>query len=184
MADTIQRALAGAEDFLWGYGSVNQTRNGSTVPIARINISHIPYKGTTAGLDLVTTDEVIQAPIQRGLYDFSVDGGAIGDFDLFYIPDNSTIINAWYEIITPFTSAGLATVALGIATDGAAEILDAKAFDDATWMTSGYHDTLVFPRAANFTTKTTAQRNVNLSIATAALTAGKMYVWCQYITSV
>lgn len=181
---TITKALAGVEDLLLGVGSVNQTRNGSTVAISKINASEIPYSGNTAGVDLITTKERIDSFGNSGDYTFANDTGAVGSYTLFTIPDNTTIVEAWYEVVTAPTSAGLATISLGVETDGADEILSAKAFDDSIWMTEGYHDTLVFPRAANFTTKTTAERNVVLTIGTADLTAGVIYVWCRYITSV
>jgi hypothetical protein len=179
---TITRALAGSEDLLLGVGSVDQSRNGSTIPITKINANNIPYEGNTEGVDLIQTKAVIQAPIKRGVYDFATDGGSIGDFVLGYIPDNSTIIKAWYEIITEFTSAGLATVAVGVDTDDSAGIVAATAFDNAVF-DAGYHDTLATGVSASYTTKSTAIRNVNMSVATADLTAGKMYVWFQYITS-
>jgi len=179
---TIQRALIGKEDLLLGSGSVTQTRNGASVPIEKINISHIPYEGNILGIDLVNTKEVIQAPIKRGVYDFSTLGGAIGDIPLLFIPDNSTVIKAWYEVITPFTSAGLALVNLGVEVDDVEGLVAIKAFDNAQYL-AGYHGCNPNGDVGDFTTKTTDKRYINLTIADAALTAGKLYVWCQYITS-
>lgn len=47
MADsrTIQKALGGAEDLLFGQGAVSQTRNGQTVSISKINADTIPFSG-------------------------------------------------------------------------------------------------------------------------------------------
>jgi hypothetical protein len=57
----IQKALAGAEDILFGEGTVSQSRNGETVTISKVNATNIPYSGEDATfqsikdqIDLVT----------------------------------------------------------------------------------------------------------------------------------
>jgi hypothetical protein len=54
--------------------------------------------------------------------------------------------------------------------------LGATAYNNAAF-TTGYHDAVPNGAATNFTTQTTAKRAVVLTIATAALTAGKIKVW-------
>lgn len=182
MPRTITRALIGKEDLLLGVGSVSQERNGSSIPITKINAGEIPFEGNVAGVDLYSIKDVISAPLKYGSYDFDTDGGVVGDIALLEIPDNSTITRSWYEIIIPFTSAGLATVALGIASDDTEGLVEAVDFDNAMF-TAGYHGTNANNDPNNFTTKTTAKRNVVLTIGTANLTAGKLYLWCEYVTS-
>lgn len=117
------------------------------------------------------------------VYDFAVHGGAISTINLEYqLPDNSSISRAWYEVIAPFASAGAATVAFGVATDDAAGLKAATAYNDASY-SSGYHDFAPDGTAATFTNKTTAARRVVMTIAGAALTAGKVRVWFEYVTS-
>jgi hypothetical protein len=120
------------------------------------------------------------------LYDFAVDGGTIGDKVLGQLPDNSTITEAWYEVITEFTSGGAATVAFGVDTDDAAGLKVATAFDNANYKIAGgsgpYWDFLPDGTAANFTTKTTASRDIIQTIAGAALTAGKVRLHYRFAT--
>jgi hypothetical protein len=113
-----------------------------------------------------------------GLYDFAVNGGTQIDHTLFAIPDNATVTRAWYEVLTPFASGGAATVAFGVATDDALGIKGATAYNHGDYG-AGYHDFLPDGTAANFTTKTTAGRNVIMTVAGANLTAGKVRVWCE-----
>ena len=45
----VNRQLAGVEDFLWGEGTVTQTRGGKEVEVTRINAMEIPYGSITIG---------------------------------------------------------------------------------------------------------------------------------------
>lgn len=45
----VNRQLAGVEDFLWGDGTVTQTRGGKEVEVTRINAMEIPYGNITIG---------------------------------------------------------------------------------------------------------------------------------------
>lgn len=119
--------------------------------------------------------------IETGLYDFSSDGGAVSDIVIGTIPNNFTITKSWYEVLTPPTSGGSATIAISTG-QAANEIVTATAYDDAVFG-AGYHDAIPDGSAANFTTKTTAKRNVNFTIAGAALTAGKIRVWWEVLLS-
>ena len=120
-----------------------------------------------------------------GLYDFSVDGGAIGTYIIGTIPDNATIIRARYEVLTTCTDGDDDSATIAISTSKAAnEIVTATAISGGSniW-DAGYHDTACSGAAANFTTKTTAVTNVQIVVAVAALTAGKIRVWWEYIVS-
>ena len=117
-----------------------------------------------------------------GVWDFDVDGGTQKAYALSIIPDNATITRAWYETITDPTSGGGSSMYFGISTNDTTGIIANTAFDDAVW-NPGYHDTICDGTAANFTTKSTAIRNVQFVIANADLTAGKIYFYWEYIVS-
>lgn len=128
----------------------------------------MPYKGpfpTVPGIYTV-----------RGQYDFSVDGGAVGDIDLTRnadIPANAVILGGFAEVDTVPTSGGAATIAVKV--EGAADIIAAAAISGAPWSTTGRKSVIpVFTGAT--TVKTTAARKIQATVATAALTAGKFDV--------
>lgn len=55
--------------------------------------------------------------VVSALYDFTVDGGAIGVIRLgVYFPPNAQLINFSYSRIIPFTSAGATNIAFGVST--------------------------------------------------------------------
>jgi hypothetical protein len=122
--------------------------------------------------------------VASAIYDFDVDGGAVSTIDLDVdLPDNATITRAWYEVLTAPTSAGAATIAFSTA-KAANEIVTATAYNDAVFAL-GYHDAIPDGTAANFTTKTTnaAGTQLEMTIGTAALTAGKIRLWAEYVVS-
>ena len=115
-------------------------------------------------------------------YDFAVLGGAASAITLTAldgtaqtIPDNAVISNVWLEGVTDNTSGGSATVALGY-TGAATAFLGATAFNHAMWNVNAVTKQTVVVA----TGKTTAAVSVLATIATAALTAGKWYVWVEY----
>ena len=117
------------------------------------------------------------------LYDFSVDAGAQGTIALDdTFPDNSTIIRAYYEVLIAPTSGGAATISFGIDIHDPAGLLAATAFDNAAF-NAGYHAFLPDGTVANFTVKSNAIIDVIMIIAGADLTAGKIRIWYEYITS-
>lgn len=165
---TIQKAQIGKEDLLLGTGTVSQERADSTLDITRIN-----------GSDLMVS----------GLYDFSIQSGDVGSYTLIgpdssgiSIPDNATITKAWYEGLIAPTSIGSATISLGVASDDAAGLIAVTAFDNAVFAL-GYHAAIPDGTVVNFTTKSTAIRDIQLVIAGANLTAGQIRVWLEYISS-
>jgi len=116
------------------------------------------------------------------MYDFSAVGGAASSITLTdaagaaqTIPDNAVITNVSIEGVTDNTSGGSATIALGYTSQTTA-FLAATAFDNAMWNVNAV--TTGTPTVA--LGKTTAAVSVLATIATAALTAGKWYVWIEY----
>ena len=122
-----------------------------------------------------------QEKTQVFLYDFAVLGGGAGaktltdtDGNAATLPNNAIISSASWDVVTVLASSGSATVALGVATDGAAIIKAATAFDNAAYVAATQIGGLVASK------KLTGDRAVLATIATAALTAGKMYVYINY----
>ena len=127
---------------------------------------------------LVPEDALVRAVmVIRGRYDFAVDGGAISTIAITSgtpIPAGSTIVGGYVDVITPLAGA-TATIACQV--EAANDILTAVAV--ASW-TAGRKNILPAPTTGALTAgtmvKTTADRNISIVIATAALTAGKFDV--------
>ena len=114
-----------------------------------------------------------------GEFDFAVDGGAVGTITLRAqptdatgneIPAGSVITGGYIEVDTPFTSGGAATVSAG--SEAAADLQAAAAVSGAPWSSTGRKS--IVPAGTGATSvKTTAKRALTLTVAVAALTAGK-----------
>lgn len=129
------------------------------------------------GIDQISRATLFLA---RTEYDFAVDGGAVSDIALFgstVIPSGALILAAFIHVITVPTSGGAATVALK--SEGAADLQSAAAITGAPWSTAGF-------KAATQTfaadpVELTAARDISVTIATAALTAGKFEVLVYFV---
>ena len=96
------------------------------------------------------------------------------------LPINSYVTNAWYIITTGFDSAsGIATLAIGIDTDDATGIEAATA---TFLLGQGIYQADPNNVVGNFTTRTTANRNIIFTVGTDPLTQGVMYLFLEYIT--
>lgn len=116
-----------------------------------------------------------QAKPAVGRYDFAIDGGATGALTLRgdAIPLGAIITDALIDIETACLSAS-GTMAIG--TQSAADILGATA---QAGLTVGAKRTTL--TATSAPVKTTADRNLTLTIATAPFTAGKFSLVVWYI---
>lgn len=131
-------------------------------------------------------------------YDFAVHGGAVGDIGLrVRLPKGAIIVNSFARVLTAFDSGGSATVAVKV--ESAADIFTASAMDGAVWGATGFHlgkaryvpaidlgsgdgsDTAIDDSAAAAYVATTVERQLTLTVAVAALTAGKADICLQYI---
>ncbi len=115
----------------------------------------------------------------RGDYDFAVDGGAVGDIVLAAaaVPQGALVLSAYAEIETILASAGAPTAAIKV--EAAADMQAAAAFNGAPWSTVGPKAlTQTFATAPK---KTTANRDIVLTVAVAALTGGKFRIYVAYI---
>jgi len=101
------------------------------------------------------------------------------------IPDNAYIVRAFYIVETTFQSAtDAATIAIGVGTDDTTGIVNTTAISAGgnVW-DAGAHDAVPDGTAANFTTISTAARNIVLTLAAENLTAGELNLYFQYIVS-
>lgn len=104
-----------------------------------------------------------------------------------YLPDNAIITRAWYEVLTTFADGvdDSATIALSIPTDDVAGIVAATAISAGgnVW-DAGNHEAIQTGTAANFSEKCTAERELTATVAVAALTAGKLRLYAEYVISI
>jgi hypothetical protein len=114
-----------------------------------------------------------------GLYDFSIDGGAVGDIALRgdSIPSGAIITDVLIHVDTALTSGGAATVALKA--ESAADLNAADAISGAPWSSTGAKRGDLDADTAPV--KTTASRTPTATVGTAALTAGKFSVYVSYL---
>lgn len=115
-------------------------------------------------------------------YDFAVDAGAVGDIVLRgtdsvgnYVPAGSRVVGGFVDVTTALTQSS-GTCALKL--EGAGDITAAVAV--GTGFTTGLKD-IVSDGTGDKVVKTTASRSVTLTVATAAVTAGKLTVTLLYI---
>jgi hypothetical protein len=109
-------------------------------------------------------------------YNFASDGGSVGTKTLrkqLGIPTDAVITGVVIENLVQPTSGGAATIALGLNTAG--DLLPPTAFNDDMWVPSNGPQ----PQSP-IRVKTTAARALIVTIAGAALTAGKFRVHVQY----
>lgn len=117
----------------------------------------------------------------HALYDFAVDGGAVGVITPsqgLTLPNKAIIIGGLLDIVTTLTSGGAATIAIGTSAGSSATSLKA-ATAVATYAAGLLAIVPVYTAAS--AVKMTAAGNVILTVATAALTAGKMGLQLTYV---
>ena len=121
--------------------------------------------------------------VALAVYDFSVDGGAIGAIvlaDAATLPDNAVVTGLSYDVLTTLTSSGdNATLAVTLPTDGA--ISTAIAIDDVSdpWDAGAHLGSDITPLAK----KTTDARAIGVTVAVEAITAGKVVFAVEYFVS-
>lgn len=131
-----------------------------------------------------------------GVFDPSANASqrAIGSYNLLdvngnsiILPDNSRVWDGYYEVITTFVSAGAdaGTLALGIATDDVDGIKAAIAISNGAnpWDAAAPAAIIQVGTIAAISEKTTAARAVQVAVAGQVLTAGKLYVYIEVVTT-
>jgi hypothetical protein len=121
--------------------------------------------------------------VMKAKYDFAVQGGAIGSVNLVdvdgkdaVLPNKAIIKQVIFDVITAPTSGGSATIAF--TANSAADMKAALAIASWTGIVAG-----IPVGTAATSIKLTAQRTLTATIATAALTAGKINVFVEYYIS-
>jgi hypothetical protein len=102
------------------------------------------------------------------IYDFSKDGGAVSSLDVLKVKDACVVRAAYMNVETTCTSGGSATVALGVS--GGAELVAATAVASLSAGAS------IDGASIGTTFKLAADGVVQMTIGTAALTAGKIRI--------
>lgn len=127
------------------------------------------YTTTTDGVDKLER-------LAIATYDFSVNGGAISTISLgVTIPSNAVVTSITTEVVTAPTSGGsTGTIKLVLPTDGD---LTATLTADGT---AAHLNTF----SSTVPKKTTANRLLSATIATSALTAGKLRYMVRYVQSI
>jgi len=171
----------------------------------RVNAPDFKMKrGTVTRQDALTVKKIATAAFDTADNDSSgVSNKTIAAHGLgVYLPDNAIITNAWYDVITTFTSATDAgTIAIKLQT--ANDLVSALAISDASNIfDSGLHGTLTAgtttlteatpntrTQIVNATDiiagfiKLTAEREITITVAVEALTAGKLVIFVEYVIS-
>ena len=111
-------------------------------------------------------------------WDFATDGGTVSGSPItlsLTLPDNAIVIGGVVEVITAVTSAGSATVALGV-TGAATALLAATGKADFA-----LGAVLPFAAVSAAPIKLPGATALTLTVATANLTAGKFNIWVEYL---
>ncbi len=117
----------------------------------------------------------------RYIYNFGRQPSAISTFVLPgpVLPDNAVIKDAFIDVLTVPTSSGAATIGLGFETTS--DINDADAISGAPWSATGVVDTDAPTHGTESGyVKLDGSKGLQMTIATAALTAGIFIVTIEY----
>ena len=90
----------------------------------------------------------------------------------FNLPINAQVLGAWTDVKTNMTSGGSATVALAV---GGVTIKSATAFNNSAYQGLDFH------LARTAVALTTSAGELTFTIADAALTAGEVDIYVEYI---
>ena len=117
------------------------------------------------------------------LYDFAIDGGVVGDIVLAstaVLPENAVCTAITYDVLTTCTSAiDAATIALSLPVDGALSTAIDIADGSNPWDAGVHLASVITPIAK----KTTAARQIGITVGVEALTAGKILFGVDYYVS-
>lgn len=121
--------------------------------------------------------------VLKCVYSFAIQGGAVSTIKLLddqgnaaILPSKAIITGVYCDFYTAFTSGGSATVALGANTT--VDLLAATAVASCTGLVAG-----IPVSTAATSVKLTAQRQIAMTIAVAALTAGLANIFVEYVYS-
>lgn len=150
----------------------------SQVPTTSQEYQWNRFLGPTALATLLGTKLKQAHTTAVGILDYSLVGGAVGDLSTgITLPNKAIVRKCFFDVLTQPTSGGSATIAFKVQSAG--DLKTATAI--ASW-TVGRVDGALDGAVANFI-KLTAERTIYATVATAALTAGKIKVFCDYVVS-
>lgn len=117
----------------------------------------------------------------RAYYDFATDGGAVGAISLRgdKVPSGARVLNAYIDVTTAVTTGGAPTVSLGV--EGAADLRAAATISTAPAINAIAMPVSAVTNRSTSAVKTTADRDVVMTIGTATLTAGRFSVLVEYL---
>lgn len=125
---------------------------------------------------------ILQEINLKGTYDFAVDGGAVGTYQLISVPAKFKLLDISYRIETALTSGGTPTVEIGDGDDVDGYFVDFQATMGVTGNKGGDQDdkgALYWDNtndAAQYKLYAAAD-TIDFKVGTAALTAGKLHVY-------
>jgi len=128
-------------------------------------------------MPVITGGRVIEGGIvrrgqARASYDFTRQGGAIGNIALPpIIPNGSVAIGGYISVITPPVGAG---ASIAVTLESAGDLQAAAVISGAPWSTTGRK--AITPQAVASSIGLTADRAVTINITGAPLTAGRFDV--------
>ena len=121
----------------------------------------------------------------KAIFDFSLKdsagaaNSAVGAHGMgVYLPKGAVITRAWYQVKTALTSAA-STATVAVSAEGANDLKTATAVSDATLGTTGFKEGIADGTAAHFVALT-AEREITVTIAVQALTAGRLVIFGEY----
>lgn len=181
------------DNLTWNSHIIAAADGGLTASSLVKDDASLNLTGTSAiTLNTVTETATVSLPpsgvltsILRAEYDFGVDGGVTGTITLRNgsLPEDAVVIRAWYEVLTTFTSASdLSDIGISIPGDDVNGILAAISISDGSnpW-DAGIHACIQNGSPANFSNKASADKDIELSVAGEAITAGKANFYFEYV---
>jgi hypothetical protein len=138
--------------------------------------------GAAVGAGVVGTGQYIgRTKWARAYYDFATDAGAVGALNLRgdKIPSGARVLSAHIDVATIVTSGGAATVSIGV--ESATDIRAAATLGTAPSLAAVACPVSAAVNRGTAAVKTTAERHIVATIATAALTAGRFSVLVEYV---
>jgi hypothetical protein len=134
-------------------------------------------------LDLPPSGQVIS--VLRGEFDSSIDTGVTGFTNLRHavLPADARVTRVWYEVLQTLTSAtDASSIGISIPVDDINGLLTPVTINSGSnsW-DAGAHVGIQSGLLTNISNKTTAKRNVQLTIAGEAITNGRVVVFIEYM---
>lgn len=134
---------------------------------------------------VATDDALSNLRVARATFDFDVDGGTVAAHGLgVTIPDNAIIVGGFYDVITKFESPTTDQAVLAIHVEGANDIVTAVEINTGTPWDAGLR--AIIPKATtpeSTGVKTTAAREITVTITVEAITVGKFVLFLEYVVS-